>query len=232
MPLALFDIDGTLTASNEIDSVCFADAFRDVFGIEIDTNWDSYEYTTDRGIVSEALVRSGRDVTESALAFHRMRFIELLDQRMTSLDEIPGTRAFLGELIARNWRVAICTGAWSESARLKLMRAGVGSDLPLASCDDDASREAILRRGKALAGGGPDDVAISFGDATWDLRAAANLQLPFIGIASGPGAECLRGMGARDVFENYGDAAALLTAIDRILNGSRPDRTRISPRDG
>ena len=55
MPIALFDIDGTLTASNEIDSVCRAEAFRQVFGCELDTNWGSYEHTTDRGIAIEAL---------------------------------------------------------------------------------------------------------------------------------------------------------------------------------
>jgi phosphoglycolate phosphatase-like HAD superfamily hydrolase len=33
MNIALFDIDGTLTESNEIDSICFADAFRDVLDV-------------------------------------------------------------------------------------------------------------------------------------------------------------------------------------------------------
>ena len=187
MPLALFDIDGTLTASNAIDSICFADAFRDVFGIDIDTDWNAYEHTTDRGIASEALRRANRDASESALMLHRTRFIELLDQRMTSLEEIPGARAFLAELLAYRWRVALCTGAWRASARLKLQRAGFGVDVPLASCDDDMSREAILRRGIALAGG-MDDIVVSFGDAPWDVRAAAKLGLRFIGIGGRSGA--------------------------------------------
>ncbi|HEV7573978.1 MAG TPA: HAD family hydrolase, partial [Thermoanaerobaculia bacterium] len=135
MSTALFDIDGTLTASNEIDSECFEEAFRDVFGIEIDTNWDTYEHTTDRGIASEALLRTGLEASSEALSLHRTRFIELLDQRMTSLDEIPGARAFLAELLVRRWRIALCTGAWSVSAWLKLARARFDFDLPLASCD-------------------------------------------------------------------------------------------------
>jgi beta-phosphoglucomutase-like phosphatase (HAD superfamily) len=207
MPLALFDIDGTLTASNDIDSVCFADAFRDVFGIEIDTNWDAYEHTTDRGIASEALIRAGRAVDESALTLHRTRFVQLLDQRMTSLDEIPGARAFLAELLARDWRIALCTGAWSASARLKLKRAGFDFDLPLASCDDGISREAILQHGIALAGGA-DDVIVAFGDAPWDVRAAANLGLPFIGIGGRSG--------AAEAFADYLDAGAVFAAIDLI----------------
>jgi hypothetical protein len=66
--------------------------------------------------------------------------------------------------------------------------------LPLASCDDDISREAILRRGIALAGGA-DDTIVSFGDASWDVRAAANLGLPFIGIG--------RRSGAPEAFDDF-----------------------------
>jgi phosphoglycolate phosphatase-like HAD superfamily hydrolase len=212
MPIALFDIDGTLTASNEIDSICFADSFRDVFDIEIDTNWDAYKHTTDRGIAIEALLRAGRDASPEALTRHRTRFIQLLTSRMRFLDEIPGARAFLAELLAREWRIALCTGAWSDSAHLKLTRARFASDLPLASCDDDISREAILRRGIALAGGGKNDIVVSFGDAPWDVRAAANLQLPFIGI----GGERLGRSGAAEVFEDFRDATAVFAAIDRV----------------
>ena len=94
---------------------------------------------------------------------------------MTDLQQIAGANAFLAQLLARDWRIALCTGAWGDSARLKLSRAGLPSDLPLASCDDDTSREAILTRGIALAGGTTDDVVVSFdGMAAYtdDVRAA------------------------------------------------------------
>jgi len=216
MRIALFDIDGTLTESNEIDSICFADAFRDVFGVAIDTDWDSYQHTTDRGIVVEALRRArGREADAQEIALHRTRFVQLLGERMTELNEIPGAAAFLDQVQARDWRVVLCTGAWSESARLKLLRAELPTGLPLASCDDDIAREEILRRGFALAGGGDGDVIVSFGDAPWDVRAAANLRLPFIGIAAGARAESLRRSGAAEVFANFEDTAAVFAGIDR-----------------
>jgi beta-phosphoglucomutase-like phosphatase (HAD superfamily) len=217
MHIALFDIDGTLTASNEIDSLCFSEAFRDVYGIDIDTNWDAYEHTTDRGIATEALRRAhGREPTEHELTLHRTRFVQLLEERMTNLTEIAGAGAFLTQLLARDWRIALCTGAWSDSARLKLSRAGLPLDLPLASCDDDISREAILRRGISLAGGNEEDTLVAFGDAPWDVRAARTLQLPFIGIASGLRAQTLRQSGTAEVFKDFRDAAAVFVAISRV----------------
>src|SRR5258706_210713 len=216
MNIALFDIDGTLTASNEIDSECFSESFRDVFGIDIDTNWDAYEHTTDRGIAIQALLEQGRVATEHELSQGRARCVQLLTERMTKLDEIPGAGAFLAALLARDWRIALCTGAWGDSARLKLLRAGLPLDLPLASCNEDMSREAILRRGMALVGGGAHDTVVSFGDAPWDVRAARALELPFIGIASGLRGEELRRSGAAEVVEDYRDAAVMLSAIDRV----------------
>jgi beta-phosphoglucomutase-like phosphatase (HAD superfamily) len=218
MKIALFDIDGTLTQSNEIDSICFADAFRDVFGVGIDTNWDSYQHTTDRGIVIEALRRlRGREADAHEIARHRSRFVELLAERMTTLNEVPGAAAFIARMQARDWRVVLCTGAWSESAKLKLLRAGLPTGLLLASCDDDIAREDILRRGIALAGFSGDDIIVSFGDAPWDVRAATNLNLPFIGIAADARAENLRRSGAAKVFDDFRDAAAVFAGIDRVM---------------
>jgi len=37
--LVIFDIDGTLTATNQVDTRCFAAAFLEVFGTEISTDW-------------------------------------------------------------------------------------------------------------------------------------------------------------------------------------------------
>ncbi len=217
MNIALFDIDGTLTASNEIDSECRADAFRDVFGFELDRNWDAYEHTTDRGIAMQALRERGRVATEHDLSLDRARCVQLLTKRMTNLQEIAGAGAFLAQLLARDWRIALCTGAWGDSARLKLSRAGLDFDLPLASCDYEISREGILQRGIALVGGGSHDTVVSFGDAPWDVRAARALKLPFIGIASGLRAEELRRSGAAEAFDDYRDAAAVFAAIDRVM---------------
>ena len=51
MKLVVFDIDGTLTQTNEVDSRCFEEALRIVLGIEeFDTCWENYQFVTDSGV--------------------------------------------------------------------------------------------------------------------------------------------------------------------------------------
>ncbi len=48
--LVLFDIDGTLTKSDEVDGDVFARAFRMVYGVPLPTTeWADYCAVTDQG---------------------------------------------------------------------------------------------------------------------------------------------------------------------------------------
>src|SRR5687767_1301211 len=78
--LIVFDIDGTLTETMSVDSLCFLQAFRDVFGFhDIDSDWSVYRHTTDSGILNEICVnRTGRAPTDSEVRAFRDHFIALL----------------------------------------------------------------------------------------------------------------------------------------------------------
>ena len=219
--LALFDIDGTLTDTNRIDGACFVATWREQFAeASIDDDWSQYPHTTDRGILRELFRRSlAREATEADLETHRRRFVEHLTERMPSGLALPGAIDFLGMLPSEGWTVALCTGAWGESARLKLDRAGFPSGLRIASCDELESREDIVRHGIALAGG-LGDINVIFGDATWDVRAARSLALPFIGVGGARRAERLRAAGAETVIADYSDATEVL----RLMGAARPPR--------
>ena len=52
------------------------------------------------------------------------------------------------------------------------------------------------------------------GDAPWDVQAAIEMQLPFVGIASGERAVRLRETGAMTVLPNYLDQQAVAQAFD------------------
>ena len=56
---------------------------------------------------------------------------------------------------------------------------------------------------------------VSLGDGVWDVRAAAELRLPFIGVGSGAGAERLRAAGAATVLEDLSDSDELFDALER-----------------
>ncbi|MGZ4779885.1 MAG: HAD family hydrolase [Thermoanaerobaculia bacterium] len=205
--IAIFDVDGTLTESQGIDNECFVSAFASEFGIgEIDTDWALYPHTTDRGLTGEILRRAlGREPEERELVRHRTRLLSLLRERTEAIGEIAGARRFLEVLMERGWRVVLATGAWSESARIKLQAAGFPGNLPLASCDGAVSRTEIVQMAIHL-GGGTAPIVL-FGDAVWDVRAAVALNLPIVGVGS-------RAIGATRTIEHYLDVDAALRAID------------------
>lgn len=49
--LIIFDIDGTLTNTNESDALCFEMAIKDRLNLAfIDTNWHNYKYSTEKQV--------------------------------------------------------------------------------------------------------------------------------------------------------------------------------------
>lgn len=97
MNLAIFDIDGTLTVSNEIDDACFVEAFRDVLGIQgISTNWLDYEHQTDSGLALEICRKHlARDPRDGEIERLQSRFAELLIAAVEggrAIREVDGAR--------------------------------------------------------------------------------------------------------------------------------------------
>jgi beta-phosphoglucomutase-like phosphatase (HAD superfamily) len=208
MDLAIFDIDGTLIDSNAVDNACFLATFETAFGIPASgTDWSDYQHHTDRGLTHEFLQRAWkRDPVEEEIAKHRAAFIEALHASVARLEEIRGARAFIEFLRGRGWEIALATGAWSESAKLKLAAAGFPPDLPLACCDQFTSREDIVRN--AIAGRQCNRIVV-FGDGWWDVRAARNLGLPFIGVG-------IAARGAMESIADFGDPESVLAAMTRL----------------
>ncbi|HEY3155366.1 MAG TPA: HAD family hydrolase [Candidatus Eisenbacteria bacterium] len=214
MQLIIFDVDGTLTRSTSIDATCYARAVAEHLRMQVNTDWSMYRHATDAGILSELLERQGIPETRPDVAAVRARFLGLLSAALT-LDptlcrEVPGARAAIESLReVPEFQLAIATGAWADSARLKLRHASVGIDqIPLASSDDSPSREKILEiafeRAAARSGQRPDAVTY-FGDAPWDVSAAHSLGFRFIGIACEGDMGQLRSAGASVILPDFTD---------------------------
>jgi phosphoglycolate phosphatase-like HAD superfamily hydrolase len=101
---------------------------------------------------------------------------------------------------------------------MKLRAIGIGHEgLAMASSSDASTRTEIITVAiQRLTGGHPNALerVVSLGDAVWDVRAAAELDVPFVGIGSGVRAERLRAAGAAFVLEDLSDTARLCAALE------------------
>lgn len=189
MHLVIFDIDGTLTDSAQIDADCFSTALQEEIGCSVNTDWSRYRHATHPGISRELLAQHVPQADREA-SFIRIqsRFLGLLRSRLTTdpsaCQQIPGARLLLEALSRRSQTaLALATGGWWQIAVLKLRTAGIAtSHLPFASGDDADSREAILRIAcrKALHANKRHDFdsVTCCGDGVWDLHCTP----PFISL--------------------------------------------------
>ncbi|MEZ5331798.1 MAG: haloacid dehalogenase-like hydrolase [Thermoanaerobaculia bacterium] len=223
--LAIFDLDGTLTRTMGVDGRCYVRACREVLELsEVSDDWALYRHTTDEGIARELAERHlGRETSADEMEALRRRFVELLrvelDADAQVFAPVPGAREVLAVLPHRGWAVVIATGAWEASARLKLEAAGLPEDLPLATSDGRPERYTIARHAIRLARerhqvGGFSEMVV-LGDAVWDIRAADELGVPFVGVDAEGGGEALRKAGAVRILHDYLDVDRVLTSLAR-----------------
>jgi phosphoglycolate phosphatase-like HAD superfamily hydrolase len=222
--LAIFDIDGTLTDTNGVDDECYRSAVSETLGIPASSiDWTGAAHVTDSEIFQFLCGVHGQGLPpDSALARARTRFIDLLTTALASeptrFAEVAGAAAAIAAIRGNGWCVALATGGWGPSARLKLRAARIAlPDEVLACADDAASREDIVRIARRRAEdfyGRRFQHVVSIGDGVWDVTTAAALELPFIGIGSGDRAAALRTAGATVVLPNYEILNDVLDALD------------------
>jgi len=217
MNLAIFDIDGTLTKTDQVDEICFVQALADAHAItEVSTDWAGYPHTTDSAITFHVFQEKFRRAPAAAeLLKVQSGFVRLLNERLAEdaslFAAIKGAPVMLRRLPQEpEWRVALASGGWRVSAALKLKAAGIEfADFPAAFADDGFSREEILQSAilKAQALYRQDHFAkiVSVGDGLWDVRTARNLKFPFLGIGDGDGEAKLRRAGATQVIKDFSD---------------------------
>jgi len=225
MNLAIFDIDGTLTQTNAVDETCFVQAFADALSItHINTNWMAYQCVTDSGIMFQIFhERFGRVPVDGELRNYKSCLVNLLETHRSKdsslFTEVSGASRALTRLNQETqWAVALATGCWRVSAELKLKAAGIHAEhLPAAFAEDGRSRERILKAAMSRAqesyGQSGFERIVSVGDALWDVQAAGNLGIPFVGVAKGDRGPRLQQVGATHVLEDYSDYDQLIDCL-------------------
>ncbi len=226
MKLAIFDIDGTLTATSKVDESCYARAFQDEFGIDLrDFDYSAVQHFTDSGIMDQIFLEErGRKPNTSEITAVQRCFIHLLKDAFGRDPEqfrpLHGAVEMLAQLQkSGEWAIAFATGCWQQSAHLKLDSAGFDwQGLPLAHSDATPDRQDICRTAIGLAEQtwqAQFDKKVYIGDGLWDLRTANALGLGFIGIDFENHHASLAEAGADTIIGDYRDYthfAALLNA--------------------
>lgn len=180
----MFDIDGTLVESYELDSICFVSAVEEVTGICIDSDWSKYQHVTDSGILNE-IIKSNNILNEKRVhADVKQAFVKRLKQaiELKPIYQVPGASSFLSLLSSmNNVKVSFATGGWYESALLKLRSAGIDfSKIPIASANNSQSRIEIMRIASIKANIEKNAPCTYFGDGSWDKKACQQLGFKFI----------------------------------------------------
>ena len=225
MKLAIFDIDGTLTNTNGVDSECFIKALAESHAItEINTNWAEYPHTCDSGITLHIFQEKfGRPPEETELRKFKSCFVNLLNGLLSSGRVFLGRGGAGGALAARGGGGGRGGGRrsrrWGGPPRVGVESGeGMRGGRPRRVC----GRWIVERRNPASRGGeiagwyrqDSFDKIVSVGDAVWDVGAAARLKFAFLGVGDGESAARLRQAGARQVIENFIDYAQLVRRLN------------------
>ena len=222
--LAIFDIDGTLTDTNGVDDECYREAVAGVLGVApAAIDWAGAAHVTDSEIFRWLCTEHRRsEPSHDEMARARSQFVERLtaqlEQAPSRFGSIAGATTMLSKLPMQGWQIAVATGGWGPSARLKLAFAELAIDDAVFACADDGrSRADILRLARDRAEAFYQrrfGRVVSIGDGVWDVQTAIELGVPFVGIGTGPRAEQLRLAGASVVLPDYSDLDAFFSALE------------------
>lgn len=228
MNAVIFDIDGTLTKTSQVDADCFVKAIENVFSIKVDiTDWSQYKNSTDSGITEEIFQKYFRRLpSPDELSTLKSDFVDLLKKSFNMnpklFNVVPGVCTMLSNLQKnQQWAVGIASGCWKSSALLKLQSAGISSVGILAAFSEDAiSREDIITtalvRIKNQYGLRDLEKIVYVGDGIWDARAARKLGIGFLGIQLETDNKRLQDEGVMDILPNFLDYLEFIRALERI----------------
>jgi Predicted phosphatases len=188
--LFMLDVDGTLVDSCQMDHECFSQAIEAVTGLSIPDNLGSYTNVTDAGIIEELIDTHGLNHDKIRLFREIKRvFTQKLAVAMAEkgLAPIPGAIEFIEHMRhVPSVELAIATGGWEETARMKLKAAGFNIDgIVFSSCSDAMSRSEVMALAAFRAKqdyGVYFDRRIYFGDGVWDKQATQSLNYEFVAV--------------------------------------------------
>ena len=189
----LFDIDGTLLNTRDaVHYYAFLNAIRDVFGVEPSIDGVPVHGNTDIGILRAVVTRAGMPPAE-----FEARLPRALQQMCAEVETYaahmqaelcPSVEQLLQTLSQAGKLLGVASGNLQSIGWAKLQAAGLRSYFDFGSFSDQAEfRSEIFRNAVAEARkrlGGSARVCV-VGDTPSDIKAARQLNLPIIAVATG-----------------------------------------------
>lgn len=198
MQARIFDIDGTLLQSVAVDDDLYRAALLSVLGpVTLRDSFHEYEHISDSGILRQVLIDNQVPDATERTAEVISHFVQSLQEHIDKngpFDEISGAREYFEGLCnSRKHYVALATGGWEASARLKLQSAGFDlNGVTLATSDTEHDRTRIMLA--ALDRPESEFESITYyGDGHWDREACQKLGWGFVAV--GASLEGLRSYG-------------------------------------
>jgi len=186
--LIVFDIDDTLTKSENQHQTAYVNTMRH-FGIEkIDQNWRTYLHHTDSYILKENYERNFSNPFDLSFISGFEKEMTTNIQSLSNTKEIKGAAQIVRFLMNETeYGVCFATGSLLKPAYIKLEQAGIPFIPELVTGSNNFySREEIVKnavdKAKDFYKVDIFEHTISVGDGIWDLRTARNLNIHFIGI--------------------------------------------------
>jgi len=210
------DIDGTLLYAKGSGRPAFSSAFRDAFGMEIDTGHINFAGATDLGVLDGLVRKNGAENTPAKTAFFFERLAVYLDENMAKWPPVvfPGVVHFL-DRVSSSWNLGLVSGNIRETAYLKLKHGGLRkyfTDIGGFGDDDgDRNRMAAL----ALERAGHPKGCFLLGDTPSDIEAARSNGLVSVAVCNGQFDRALLEAEKPDIIlDSFEDAEHLFQALE------------------
>ncbi len=228
--LIVFDIDGTLTQTTQIDDHCFEQTFLELYQISLENNdWSKYPHVTDWGL-SNSIINEhlGYFPTRQDIGIIKEYFLQLniqfFEKNNKAIQEVKGANQFLQYLIKNKYPIALATGAWKELAEYKLNTSNIHyKNIPFATSNDHFSRKNILEIAIQKSNHFYNKTfqkMIYFGDGKWDAITCETLNIPLIGIDVQKN-DKLKKIGVPYIFNDYSNIENILKIIQLYEKDTR-----------
>lgn len=218
MPIALFDLDGTLVDSNYHHALAWSRAFA-----RLDRHPGLWRIHRALGMGGDQLVGHVTDGATERRHGDRLRewWQQEYDQLIGEVVPVDGAPELLAQLAGDGWVLVLASSSHAPAVERYVQLLGAADLVRGWTTADDAEQTKpqpdLVEAAMALVRDEPDQRAVMVGDAPWDVIAAARAGIGTVAVRSGGyGADELTEAGALAVVSTLAELpAAMRACVDR-----------------